>query len=169
MNRFPAAVFVAAFASTCHAQSAPPPCPAGSGVFVLEQTGWKPLYEVQVAGVKSSGVAKAAFSYGIASVKSVLVYRDPSAPETVQSGATFCMNVAPGALRDATIVRVEQKKDHRELQTAKGNIYSGLSLQYRPEDVQKITVAALSDTSSTIAVNPPHACDNIHNVCGGRA
>jgi hypothetical protein len=100
------------------------------------------LYLASTSGVKSSGAAKVIFSYGIASAEVVYVYRDATAlVKTTEVRPVFHiignMSTAP---RDIVIIRLQQKKDHRELQTAKVNAYSGMKMQYPPQDTIEVDV-----------------------------
>jgi hypothetical protein len=85
---------------------------------------------------------KTAFSYGIASMKTVLTFRDASAPaKTASARPTFCI-VGPSetAPRDIVIVRLKQKKDHRELEIGKANAYTGAKVEYPASDVTEMAV-----------------------------
>lgn len=94
------------------------------------------MYIATVAGTKNSGIAKSAFSYGIAKAKVVVLYRDADAPVST-SGPRPEFRIegqTQTAPRDIVIVRLERKKDHRELQVAKVGAYSGMSMEYPPEE-----------------------------------
>jgi hypothetical protein len=116
--------------------------PKASGVYLQDGNGWQSLELVSIMGSRASGVAKAAFSYGIATAKIVLLYRNGKAPvATSDTRPTFCIvNPAKAQPRDIVIVRLKQKKDHRELQVAKLRTFAGPDMEYDPKDTFGVTV-----------------------------
>jgi len=126
----------------CTAMASAQTQPTADGVYLQNGNHLDKLYVASTSGVRSSGAAKVAFSYGIASIKVVLEYRDATAPvKTSLARPIFHvlgnMSTAP---RDIVIVHLQQKKDHRELQTAKANAYSGMKMEYSPADVTEVDV-----------------------------
>lgn len=139
-----ASLLIAATAFSCPLASSSQsiPLPANDGIYILNGNHWDRMYVVSVSGYHVSGGMKTAFSYGIASVKTVLSYRDAEAPiRTAYSRPTFCI-VGPSATapRDIVIVRLKQKKDHRELQIGKANAYTGANVEYPNGDVTEVAV-----------------------------
>jgi hypothetical protein len=113
-----------------------------NGVYVQNGNAWDKLYLANLNGTKSSGVAKSAFSYGIAKAKVEVVYRDAEAPVSTSGPRPTFKIVGPSqvAPRDIVIVRVQQKKDHRELQLGTARMWSGVNMQYPPEATTEVSV-----------------------------
>lgn len=116
--------------------------PMENGIYVQNGDHWDKLYIANTSGARSSGAAKSAFSYGIASAKAVLVFRDSTAPVKTSSTRPVFLVIGDTltAPRDIVIVRLQQKKDHRELQIGKFNAYSGMKMEYLPADVVGVDV-----------------------------
>jgi hypothetical protein len=129
---------VALAALPSHAQSAP----LEKGVYVQNGGSWDRLYLANAIGIKSSGIAKSAFSYGIAKAHVEMSYRDAEAPvKTSGSRPVFrILGVTSVAPRDIVIVRLQVKKDHRELQTAKVGAWTGVNMQYPREATTEVSV-----------------------------
>jgi hypothetical protein len=129
------------------------PVPTENGTYLQAPTHWDNLYVAGVSGIRTSGAAKTMFTYGVASMKSVLVFRDATAPvktSTVRPVFRIIGNTT-GAPRDIVIVQLQQKRDHRELQVGKANVYSGMKYEYPAEDVTKLDV---TDTDQYRIVRP---------------
>jgi hypothetical protein len=116
--------------------------PTDVGVYVQNGDHWDKLYLASSSGVRAGGAMGAAFSYGIASVKSVMTFRDPTAPVKTFGPRPVFLIVGPSmtAPRDMLIVRLKEKKDHRELQIGKANAYTGMKMEYPASDVTEVTV-----------------------------
>jgi hypothetical protein len=121
---------------------------AQAGAYVQTSDKWEKLYIANTEGLKSKGVAKSAFSYGIASAKIVLMYREPDAPVKTQGPRPIFKIVGPTmtAPRDIVIVRLKQEKDHRELQVASTRVWTGINSSYPPEDTVAVDVKQDGDT-----------------------
>jgi hypothetical protein len=122
------------------------------GIYVQNGSSWDKLYPASSMGSKASGVAKSAFSYGIAKAKVELTYRDAEAPVSTSNPRPIFKVVGPlqVAPRDIVIVRVQQKKDHRELQVGKMGALSGFSMQYPADVVTEVSVQKSEDGVTTI-------------------
>jgi hypothetical protein len=116
--------------------------PIESGVYIQNGDHLDKLYIANASGTKASGAAKVMFSGGIASAKAVFIYRDATAPmKTALVRPIFhVIGLITTAPRDIVIVRLQQKKDHRELEIGKFNAYSGMNMQYPPADVTEVDV-----------------------------
>ena len=137
--KFTAAVALLLFAPSILAGQTVPTDP---GVYVRNGDHWDKLYLANSSGVRAGGGMGAALTYGIASVKSTMTFRDPTAPvKTLGARPVFCI-VGPSltAPRDMLIVRLKEKKDHRELQIGKANAYTGMKIEYPSSDVTEVTV-----------------------------
>jgi hypothetical protein len=71
-------------------------------------------------GFKSTGVAKAAFSYGAASMKYKAQFRDPRSPYQLKNASfEVCLVGVTDNGRDVTLVKFPGRKGRRELQMAR--------------------------------------------------
>jgi hypothetical protein len=89
------------------------PCPEKSGVYFNDGATWKPVPEAASAGSETKPV--------LGGAKSSVVYIGAEAQTVTSAQPTFCFREIKPDL-GITIVRLEKKKDHRELQTS---LYSG--------------------------------------------
>jgi hypothetical protein len=109
--------------------------PTSNGVYVQQPGHWRRLYVAPV------GLTR--FGDGSGSTKIFSVYRDPHAttavkgPWPVFSWSGFNDNISP---RDVLIVRLAQKKDHRELQYATSDPHRGITPGYLPQDRVEVQV-----------------------------
>jgi hypothetical protein len=116
--------------------------PTEAGVYVQNGDHWDKMYIASSSGIRMSSPAATAFSYGIASIKSIMTFRDPTAPVKASGPRPVFLIIGPTqtAPRDMLIVRMKQKKDHRELQIGKANAYGGAKIEYPASDVTEVTV-----------------------------
>ena len=140
MNSF-AAALLCLFCAAGFAQS-PPWEP---GVYIqnaIDANKWDKLYLASTAGARTAGVAKSDFSLGIASKKFELTYRDAEAPVRTSNPKPVFRIVGPSrtAPRDIIVVRLQQMKDHRELQVGGVNDWSGTSFGYPPDATISVDV-----------------------------
>jgi hypothetical protein len=121
------------------AQSAP----IEKGLFIQNGTKWDKLYPASVVGTKSTGIAKSTFTpFGLAKMHVAESYRDAHAPVATSSARPVfkvvgTTGVAP---RDIIIVRLKEKKDHREVETMSMSMWTGVNMQYSPDIVTKVSV-----------------------------
>jgi hypothetical protein len=106
--------------------------PKAKGVYITLDGKWTPLQPVSVSGFGTKGglnMAKLAIPgaaiFGM-NPKSPLLFRDPTALVQITSASSvFCLvgesDINP---RDIQVVRLQVKKDHRELELAKGGLSS---------------------------------------------
>jgi hypothetical protein len=123
------------------------------GTYLEDGDHWTKMFLANAAGSHASGIAKSAFTYGIAKAKVVLVFRGATAPVLAHDARpTFrIVGSSETALRDIVIVRLKQKKDEREIQTANVGVFSGVNYQYPKED----TIATESkETKDGLEVRP---------------
>jgi hypothetical protein len=90
-------------------------CPDRAGVYFRDGSEWKPLFQAASAGSQVKSVFGGA--------KSSVVYMGASAQVVTIALPTFCFREIKPDL-GITIVKLEQKKDHRELQTSMYNAFS---------------------------------------------
>jgi hypothetical protein len=109
--------------------------PTSDAVYVQQPGHWRRLY---VAPVVLTRVGD-----GSGSTKIFSVYRDPHAttavkgPRPVFSWSGFNDNISP---RDVLVVRLAQKKDHREMQYATSDPHRGITPGYLPQDRVEVQV-----------------------------
>jgi hypothetical protein len=116
--------------------------PTEPGVYIQSGDHWEKLYLANSSGIRMSSPAGTAFSYGIASMKTIMTFRDPTAPVKTLGARPVFYVVGPTqtAPRDMLIVRLKEKKDHRELVIGKANAYTGAKVEYPASDVTEVTV-----------------------------
>ena len=129
------------------AQTAPSlACPATTGAYYRSGDDWKPMDPSHSVGFKSTGVAKAAFSYGAASAKIKAQFRDPKSPYQLRDPhMSICLVGLVDSGRDITVARFQQEKDRRELQMASVRIWSGVNAQLDPKSVVPTDVEKIAD------------------------
>jgi hypothetical protein len=128
------------------------------GTYYWTGTSWSALQQITMSGGGTKHAAKM-FVPGL-TPQMVWTFRDPQAPVQIKDGTPlFCFKfiaMPPGTPyapsgRDIVIVRFDQKKDHRELQTTSGgNMFtfkSGLSKDRLPD----IDVTALDPTAYLVS------------------
>src|SRR5712692_2326144 len=129
------------------------------GTYLWTDDSWKPMQQLNMSGGGPKHMAKM-FVPGL-TPQMVWTFRESQAPVQIRDGKPlFCVKfitIQPGTPyapsgRDLVIIRFDQKKDHRELQTTSGgNVFTfkgGLSKDRMPD----IQVDGLD--SSTYLVSP---------------
>jgi hypothetical protein len=161
LSRVKKVFLIAVFASSLTALAADvntsiPACPKETGFYYLSKSEWKQMEEAHATGVHNSGIAKSAFSYGIASAKVKTVFPDVQAPVQLDSGdAHFCsINIAEQG-RDIIAVRLEQHKDRRELQTASVRAWTGFNSQFKESEMVGISAEKQADKIFLLSVKQP--------------
>jgi hypothetical protein len=103
------------------------------GTFYKSPTGDVLMERVSQSGFKTTGKTKSMFSYGIAKVNGLWVYRNPSATlQLSDNKPTFVVVPVPQqevSIQDFALVKMEQKKDHRESEYCKAGAWSGAKLE----------------------------------------
>jgi hypothetical protein len=72
-------------------------------------------------------------------------YRDAEAPVTVQPAAQFCIVGFGSPLRYLVVIRMDQKKGHREIQFGHADTFTGLKMEYKKGDLQPVKMESLTD------------------------
>ena len=114
------------------------------------------MEQVRSLGVHTTGVAKTAFTYGIASGKVKATFPDPKAPvQIADERPLFCsVNVAEQG-RDIIVVKLEPHGAKREIQLASLRAWSGVNMQYKDSDMVKVEVQ--KQNTQTFLVTTPEA------------
>lgn len=118
--------------------------PDEPGVYYKSKADWIRLRESTGGQVITRGMDKALFTFGLSSIQIVRIYSDPSAKS--QFSATqpeFYIRGIAVSEQDISILRLERKKDHREIQES--SIRPGEARGYRPKDIYQVKATRLSD------------------------
>lgn len=127
------------------------------GVYYKSPSGWVELQAAPVTQAKSKGLYRHLFVPGAPMAQTVLVFPDAHAPvQITEQAPTFYVRSAQTNLRfeerDWQLVKVETKKDHRELQTTSG--YLGKP-SFKKQILQEITVSPCAEGVYKITVQRP--------------
>jgi hypothetical protein len=89
------------------------------------------MERVTTSGFKTSGKAKAAFSYGISKINGVFIYNSPTAALQMSNRKPSFLIIPQGeiSIQDIALIKMEQKKDHRESEYCKAGAWSGVRLE----------------------------------------
>lgn len=118
--------------------------PDEPGVYYKSKADWIRLRESTGSQVITRGDDKALFTFGLSWIQIVQIYSNPSAK--TQFSATqpeFYIRGIAVSEQDISILRLERKKDHREIQVS--SIRPGESRGYRPKDIYQVKATRLSD------------------------
>jgi hypothetical protein len=123
------------------------------GVYYKNSTTWVQLETLQVWKVKSKGLPVMIVTSGFAGYHMVNVYRGAEAPiQIFESRPTFYLRYPGlGSGRNVVMVRMDRKKDHRELQISQGATVLTTSSGYNERDIVEVTVTPLAEGLYTIA------------------
>jgi hypothetical protein len=124
----------------------PSSCPVVPGVYYRSDAKWKLMEEIHSSGFHTTGIAKAAFCYGVASAKVKALFRAPRSPYQIRNPESqFCVVGMTDEGRDLTIVRLQEERDRRELETASMRMWTGVSSEVKDDQLLKIDVEKLAD------------------------
>ena len=131
--------------------------PSSSGVYLKDSTGWKKLEQIRWVSGEASQGGKALVP-GLPPQLFVWTFRDAHAPVQVNgfSAHFFIRDVSGFHDHDVLIVKLDVKKDHRELQSTGGDFLtfkSGLSKDRAPE----FQIHKVSDDTFSITPKEPLA------------
>lgn len=120
--------------------------PSEPGVYHRLDSGWFRLNEALPSDISNRGVAAALFTGGLSGIKVVEIYRNAESNLKVQEGkATFYVRGFGLADREARILRLTKKKNHREVQVASVSPFNPKH-GYRERDALEVEIERLSDT-----------------------
>jgi len=133
-----AAVLLCLFCAAGFAQSSA----LEPGIYIQNANKWDKLYLANTAGAKTAGIAKNSLSLGIARKRFELTYRDVEAPVRTLNPKPVFRIVGPSqtAPRDIVVVRLQQRRDHRELQVGGESDWTGTSFGYPPDATTSVEV-----------------------------
>lgn len=128
------------------------PVPTTVGLYYASPSGPSRLELATNSGFKTSGGAKAAFSYGIAKVKGKWLYRNPAAIAQLSDHRPVFtlasqMDVSTQAI---ALQRLEVKKDHREAQYIEVSVWTGAKVE--DKDIVSLTVTRIPNSNNLTIV-----------------
>jgi hypothetical protein len=106
-------------------------------------------------GFKSTGAAKAAVSYGAASMKYKAQFRDPAPYQLKDAPFEMCLVGVTDNGRDVALVKFQEEKDRRELQMASLRMWSGINAQIDPKSVVPLAVSKVGEKVYLISSKQP--------------
>jgi hypothetical protein len=117
-----------------------------SGVYCKTASGWVELESLPMSSMKTAPNWGRTMA-GINSNKLIYLYNGAEAPVKIsETRPTFYLRYYRGytSARNFSIVRMDQKKDHRELQTTHAT-FSGTSVGYNEKDIVAVDFTIVSD------------------------
>jgi len=124
MKKLLLAITIALVNTTALAQAA---VPTLAGMQYQTASGFTRMELATSSGFKTSGAAKAVFTYGIAKIRGKWLYRGTSASTQVSSRPTLVfvsqIDVSTQAI---ALIRLDVKKDHREAEYCEASVWSGV-------------------------------------------
>jgi hypothetical protein len=138
-------------------QDAKPSIPTQEGMFYRTSAGYTRLERINPTGSKSSGVAKAGFTYGIAKAGVDVTYSGPGAQLQLEERRPVFVYVstAETSTQQIILVRFRQKKDHRESMTCKVGLWSGVNCSV--ETKTRVDLDVRRDPANNIVIQPKAA------------
>jgi hypothetical protein len=126
--------------------------PTAAGLY-YQSSGTNTRMELATSsGFKTSGTAKAAFSYGIAKTKGKWLYRNPAASAQVAHRPVFTLvSVIDVSTQSIGLIPFNVKKDHREAEYIEVGIWTGVKEENK--DSIPLTVTRIPDTN-TLTITP---------------
>lgn len=124
------------------------PVPAVAGVYYQASPGLSRLELATSSGFKTSGVAKAAFSYGVAKVKGKWLYGNSAAIVQLPDRRPVFTLVSQMDISTQAIalVRLDVKKDHREAEYCEASVWTGAKIE--DKNVVPLTVTRIPNSNN---------------------
>lgn len=141
-----------AFVEPCFAQNDKPSIPAQPGMFFQSTTGYTRLERIDSTGLKNTGVAKSAFSYGIAKAGIDLTYANPNAvlQLTDHKPVFVFVSQAEVSTQQVLLVKFRQKRDCREIKKCKVGVWTGVNCSVEGQ----VPLSVVRDPSNNIIITP---------------
>jgi hypothetical protein len=158
MNRFLSFAIIGISLASAHtfAQAPQSTCPPAVGAYYRSAGVWEAMDATRSVGFKSTGVMKAAFSYGAASMKYKAQFRDARSPyQLTDEPFEMCLVGVTDNGRDVTLVKLQQEKDRRELEVASLRTWSGINAQIDPKVVVPTQVSKVGEKVYLITSKKP--------------
>ena len=96
---------------------------------------WDALKPVSIKTARASGIRRMLLTY---SSKAVAVYPQAKAPVTLGGQPEFCVSGFGSSIKGLTIVKLDQKNNHREMQFVSKRLFRKPKVQYESSDVQPV-------------------------------
>jgi hypothetical protein len=127
--------------------------PTVAGTYYQSGSGPSRLELAISSGFKTSGMAKAAFSYGIAKVKGKWLYRNPAAAlQLADHRPVFTLvSLIDVSTQAVALIRLDVKKDQREAQYCEVGAWSGAKVE--DQNIMPLTVTRIANTNN-LTVTP---------------
>jgi hypothetical protein len=151
MKTLAAILLLAACAVGQAAAPAPTPdqtVPTVAGTYYQAASGPSRLELATSSGFKTSGMAKAAFSYGIAKVKGKWLYRNPAAAlQLADHRPVFTLvSLIDVSTQAVALIRLDVKKDQREAQYCEAGAWSGVKVE--DQNIIPLAVTRIANTNN---------------------
>ena len=147
---------IAVSSTTNVAVSTVPSCPTVTGAYYLKANVWVPVDLVHSVGFKTTNVAGAAFSYGLAKAQYKAQFRDKASPYQLKGNTLeVCLIGVLDTARDLTLAKMQEEKDRRELPMASVRMWTGVNAQMDPKVVIPITTEKLGDKAYLVKSKGP--------------
>jgi hypothetical protein len=147
-----AVLAVLLFSLPAWAQQKEVPVPSLAGLYNQSSSGYVKMELATSSGFKTSGGAKAAFSYGIAKVKGKWIYNGSNAVAQLASHPVFVLvSQVDVSTQSIALVRFDIKKEHREAEYCEAGAWTGV--QEENKNTIPLTVTRLPNTN-TLTITP---------------
>lgn len=114
------------------------------GVYYKNKADWIRLTESTGGQIITRGMDKAMLTFGFSGLQMVKTYNAPSAKvQFSEPQPGFYVRGIAVSEQDISILRLERKKDHREVQV--GSVGPGYARGHRPKDLYQVKATRLSD------------------------
>jgi hypothetical protein len=136
-----------------------PGLPSQFGAYYKDpDKGWVALEQAPAERIMTKGGGRVLLQGGFGSIKSVQVYTGAEAPVQIhESTPVFYVRGLAASGRGIVIVRMDKKKDQRELQVGSAGAFSS-NAGYKPSDLRHVAVAHISN--DVVSVVPKTGLDS---------
>jgi len=126
--------------------------PSAVGLYYSSPSGPSRLELATNSGFKTSGSAKAVFSYGIAKIKGKWLYRNPAAIVQLSDHRPVftLVSVIDVSTQGVSLLRLDVKKDHREAQYIEVGAWSGAKVE--DKNIIALTVTRIPNSNNLTIV-----------------
>jgi hypothetical protein len=119
--------------------------PAEPGIYHKDNTGWIRLREGFATGVKTKGMGKAMLTWGLSEMRVAQIYSGAqSSVQLSERKPIFYVRGYAVSERDVQIMRLEKKKDHRQIQIASIAAFNPKP-GYRQRDIYDAAIARIAE------------------------
>ena len=127
-----------------------------AGAYFLQGDKWVGMDPIHSMGFKTTNVAGAAFSYGLAKARIKAQFRDGESPYQLDGHTlAICLVDVADSGRDITLAKFQEEKDHRELPMASIRVWTGMNSQLDPKSIIPVSVDKLADNVYLVTNKEP--------------